>query len=71
MKKLPPLAPTPHHYPTNHFIYLNPSENACGVNQVCDFTQCLHLSVGGKKKTENSPLIEERDKLNHILHGGG
>ena len=54
MKKFPPLAPTPHHYPTNHFTYVNHFENAYGVNQVCDFTQCLHIPVRGQKNLKTA-----------------
>ena len=50
MKKFPPLAPTPHHYPTNHFTYVNHFEDTCGVNQVYYFTQYLHMPVRGRKK---------------------
>ena len=54
MKKFPPLAPTFHRYPTNHYTYVNHFENACGVNQVCDFTQCLPMPVGGRKKLKTA-----------------
>ena len=49
--------PTPHN-PTYtqrfHYIYSNHFENACGVRQVCEFTQCLHMPVGGRKNLKTA-----------------